>query len=256
MPSNHSFCVFVTRLFVVALGATAIGWGVLVFPIFWQHAPLERVAKRILSGQPYKQEALLALLPAVQRIEEEEYCRSSALAAATLIRLRILEELMASGDRQLMEGQLSTLSVSIQRSLLCSPANPFLWMVLYWVDMTQNGFGSNQMKLLRLSYQLGPNEGWIGIKRSPLAFNVFESLPPDLAEATISEFLGLLNSAFFRQTAEIFAGPAWRVKDRILARLNEVRPSNRQIFARLLFEDGFAIEIPGVIQRDQRPWRR
>jgi hypothetical protein len=256
MPAEDRFRVFVTRIFILILGGIAIVWGGAVFPTFWRHSTIEQVAKRIINGHPYKRDVLLAILPSVERIEAEGYCRPSALVAAAIIRLRIAEEAVASGERQLMEEQFKSLPDSIRRSLVCSPASPFLWTVLYWIDVTQNGLRPDQMKLLRLSYRVGPNEGWIGIKRNRLAFNVFELLPPDVTEYATNEFLGLLNSAFYRQAVEIFTGPAWRVRDQILPRLNEVQLGNREIFARLVYTAGFDVEVPGIVQREPRPWRR
>jgi hypothetical protein len=256
MLAQDRFRVFVTRVFIFILGGIAIVWGVVVFPTFWRHSSIEQVAKHILNGHPYKQDVLLALLPSVERVEAEDYCRPSALVATAVIRLRIAEGALASGERQLMEEQLSSLPGSIRRSLMCSAASPFLWTVLYWIDLTQNGLRPDQMKMLRLSYRVGPNEGWIGIKRNRLAFNLFELLPPDVTEYAVNEFVGLLNSAFYREAVEIFTGPAWRIRHRILPRLNEVRLGNREIFARLVHTAGFDIEVPGIAQPEPRPWRR
>jgi hypothetical protein len=251
-----SAMLVITRLLTLALGGLAVVWGAMAFPIFWEHAPVERVAKLIINGHPYKRETLVALLPAMERIEAERLCRSSALTATAVIRLRLIEDATAAADRLMMEEQLQLLPDSIRRAILCSPANPFLWTILYWLDTSQNGPQPGQMKLLRMSYRSGANEGWVGVRRNRLAFSVFELLPPDLADFAVGEFLGLLNSAFFRASEQIFIGPAWRVRDRILARMDEVGVGNRQIFARQLYVHGFDVDVPGVPQREVRPWRR
>jgi hypothetical protein len=244
------------RLLSLVLGAIGVVWGAVAFPIFWEHAPVERVAKLIVNGHQYKRQTLVALLPVMQRIEAESLCRSSALTASAVIRLRLVEDATAAADRQLMEEQLEALPASVRAALVCSPANPFLWTSLFWLDTTQNGLRPEQMRLLRMSYRSGANEGWVGIRRNRLAFSVFELLPPDLADLAVGEFLGLLNSAFFRPAEQIFTGPAWRVRDRIMARMEEVSLGNRQVFARQLYIDGFDVSVPGVPQREVRPWRR
>ena len=86
---------------------------------------------------------------------------------------------------------------AIRESLSCSPADPFLWLALYWLDGTQHGYRPEDLKYLELSYQLGPNEGWIALRRNSVAFATFQQLPPELAEFAINEFVGLLKARFY-----------------------------------------------------------
>jgi hypothetical protein len=95
----------------------------------------------------------------LQSVEESEYCLPSALRSAAVIRLWLLEEAISSGIRNLIDCEMSSFGTSIRRSLSCLPADPILWVVLFWQEIAQNGFKSEFLGYLRLSYRLGPNEG-------------------------------------------------------------------------------------------------
>jgi hypothetical protein len=142
----------------------------------------------------------------------------------------------------------------IRSSLSCAPADPFLWLVLYWVESTENASSSDRLKYLQMSYRLGPNEGWIAVKRNRVAFAMFKLLPPDLIENAINEFIALLKSEFYEQAAEILIGPAWPEHELILSRLTRVTYQDRQLFADVLHRRGYYVNVPGIASPDLRPW--
>jgi hypothetical protein len=244
----------VTRASLLALAGAAIAWGVAALPTFWRQSALERTAAHVLAGDPFKPELLEALIPAVEAAEQADYCRPEATRSAAILRLRLAEQAVAEGERMSIDGRLAALRDSIRRSLACSPADPFLWVVLYWVESARNGFQPRYLDYLRLSYRLGPNEGWIGLKRNGLALAIFERLPPDIAELAISEFVGLLDTGFYPETAAILTGPGWRVRELLLPRLKDVNERYRQAFAREVYRQGYDVSVPGVPPRDTRPW--
>jgi hypothetical protein len=144
---------------------------------------------------------------------------------------------------------------TIRSSLSCLPADPFLWLVLFWVESAQNGVKPASLDFLRMSYQLGPNEGWIIFKRNPVAFAIFALLPSDLATDAIDEFLSLIKSELYQQAAEILSGPAWPVRDTILPRLAALPQENREGFARIVSSKELDVSIPGVALPKSHPWQ-
>ena len=112
------------------------------------------------------------------------------------------------------------------------------------------------LKYLGLSYQLGPNEGWVALKRNRAAFAAFQQLPPDLAEHALSEFVSLLESKFYEQAADIFTGPAWPVRDVIVPRLKDVAEDRRRFFAQILSSRDYDVELPGIKFPEKLPWQR
>ena len=182
--------VVLARFFVAVLGGAAIAWGMATIPIFWRQASIEYVARHIIRGEPYKIEVLLRQISAVEAEENSTFCRPIALWSAAIIRLRVVEQSSTNKEGKPIDAvAMKKLENSIRNSLSCSAADPFLWLMLYWVETTQNELKHGYTKYLRMSYQLGPNEGWIALKRNPVAFANYESLPPDILTKAIAEFL-------------------------------------------------------------------
>jgi hypothetical protein len=235
------------RTFVAIIGGAAIAWGLVTIPIFWQQAPMENVARHIIRGEPYKIDVLMRQIAVAEAVDSSSDCRPIALRSAAIIRLRLVEQTSRGEAGKPVDAQkMKLLDDSIRASLSCSPADPFLWLVLCWVEESNNGFNSQFFNYLRLSYRLGPNEGWIALKRNYFAFTVFDRLPDDLAEDAVNEFIQILSDGFFSEAFEIFTGPGWRYRGTLLLRLKEVEVAKRRIFAKKLYDAGYDVAVPGI----------
>jgi hypothetical protein len=246
----------VARLFTVLLGCAGLVSGAYMFPIFWGQSSLEHTAAQVIEGVPFATDELIKSMPAMEAAEQASLCRLQGLRSAAIIRLRLAKDVIAASERDQIDSSLSALRDSIRRSLDCSPADPFLWSVLFWLENTMNGFSPDHFEFLRLSYQLGPNEGWIAVKRNELALALFGQLPPDLRQLAIDEFAKLLNSGFLTESVAIFTGPGWPIRDFLLPRLTSVSDVQREAFARELYRRGYVVNVPGVNDIERRPWHR
>jgi hypothetical protein len=248
---------FIARAYLIGLGTVAVVWAFLVFPTAWRDSTLERIANRVIQGQVYKIDVLLNLIPLIDNVERSELCRPASVRSAAIIRLRLVEETIKFADRLKIDERLDELRASIRNSLRCAPTDSFLWLVLYWAESTRNGFDPHYLDYLRLSYKLGPYEGWIALKRNRFSLALFEQLPPDLAEQVLTEFAGLLESGFDSEVVNIFIGPGWHVRDKLLPHLKTVAEHHRIAFARKIYQLGYDIEVPGVERPgpQTRPWR-
>jgi hypothetical protein len=248
MSTKPTGRVILSRVFIIIFGCIGVIWGLATFPDFWRQAPMERTASHIINGEPYKIKMLMAQMPTAEAAEKLARCHPRALQSAAIIRLRIVEQAsFDSGGKSTDVQQIASLDDLIRNSLSCSPADPFLWLVLYWAEVTKNGFDARYLNYLRMSYQLGPNEGWVALKRNSLAFINFERLPGDLVDEGINEFIRLLKSRqFFGEAADILVGPAWRVREQVLPRLIELPEGDRKIFAQVLQSKGYDVPIPGI----------
>lgn len=243
------------RVFLTGLSALSIIWAILVVPLVWQTDRLDRIAARILEGEVYKTEVLTELLPLIDDVEHRALCRPQSLRSAVIVRLRLVEELMANESQSRIPLSLDQLRQSTRTALNCSPSDAFLWLVLFWADDAQRGSNPRQFTYLRQSYRLGPYEGWIALRRSGLALSSFEELPTDIADAALKEFAGLLQSGFYGEVVDLFVGPGWPVKDRLLASIANVGEPQRVRFAATLRRLGFDVKVPGVDAPEPRPWQ-
>lgn len=243
----------VVRSFTVGLGLAGLAWGLLTLPASWNSAALEDVATRIVRGQQFRLEALLEFTPALEAIEHQDRCDASNARSAAIVRLRIAEATLGAADGPNIDSRFAAARASIVNSLKCSPVDSFLWFGLFWIEATTNGFRPESLELLRMSYRQGPDEGWIMEKRSRLALAIYRSLPPDLAERAVNEFVKLLQPPFTVTAADIFVGSGWHIRDILLPRLASAPQAERQLFANLLYGRNLDVAVPGIV-RDDRPY--
>jgi hypothetical protein len=244
--SISNACFVLIRIFPVALGLAAVTWGVFVLPVFSAQSSINYVANRIIRGEQFGSATLDSQIPKVEELEASKYCNPTGLRSAAIIRLRLAEEANNSGEQQATHTSLDSLVDAIDKSLSCSPYDSFLWLALFWAKRVQGEVGSDKFEYLRLSYRLGPNEGWIAERRNRLAFTVYEELPPDLANDALDEFARLLQSDLYDAAVEIFTGPAWPVRDQILPHLSNVSESRRRHFANILYSKDYDVVVPGI----------
>jgi hypothetical protein len=254
LAGKSSVSAVVARIFVSGFGGLALAWALFTIPIFLQHSAVEKIGKQIIAGDSFKIAALASTRPTFVDLGKDKWSRPSVLSAAAIIDLRLLEQAIADSDQKNLDSLMSETDGMIRRSLANTPTDAFLWMILFWLENTQNGFKRTRLNYLQMSYRLGPNEGWIAVKRNRLAVAIFPSLPPDIAENAVSEFGRLVGSNFFAEAADIFAGPGWPIGDTLLSGLKDVDELNRQTFAKFIYRLGYDVLVPGIERPDWRPW--
>lgn len=243
-----------TRGLFFIIGCSAIWWGVVVLPIFWKQSSAEHIAKRIIAGDQFKPATLSQQLAALVASEKPTFCRPVALQSAAIIQLRITET--ALGGIAKDDGQLRLLDDAIRNSLSCAPADSFLWLILFALKNAEHGYKRENFKYLRMSYSLGPNEGWILEKRNPVALAELALLPADLSAKAINEFMRLLtDDRLWRRAVNIFCATTERPRDVILTKMATLPLGLRKSFARAVYDCGLDVEVPGVKDDSpKRPW--
>src|SRR5438045_3072624 len=121
------------RSCAIALGLIGMAWGISELSNLRREAISSNIATRILAGDPFKSNILLNQVSLVEQAQKAEGCRPLEVRSAAIIRLRIAE---LSNDPGLAPGPVrNKVAVeAIRNSLACSPADPFLWLVLYALE--------------------------------------------------------------------------------------------------------------------------
>jgi hypothetical protein len=244
----------VVRSLVGGLATLAITWAIFVVPVFWRQFPVETIARRIIAEDSFNAESLASVKSSYSDLSRLEGGRPSVLSAAAAIDLRLLEQAIARSDLRNLDSLMNETERAIQQSLASSPADPFLWTVLFWLENSRNGFSAAHLDYLRMSYLVGPNEGWVGIKRNRFALAIFPSLTPWLAEKAVKEFSLLVGSNYFDAAADILEGQGWPIRDLLLSGLKGVDDISRQEFAKVIYRRGLDLSVPGVDRPEWRPW--
>src|SRR3954454_10689692 len=118
------------RACAIFLGLMGIGWGISDLSNLRREALSSNIARRILAGDPFKSKILLNQAALLEQDQQAEGCRPLEARSAAIIRLRLAELPTAPA---LAPGPVrpKPAAEAIRNALACSPAEPFLWLVLY-----------------------------------------------------------------------------------------------------------------------------
>jgi hypothetical protein len=155
-----------------------------------------------------------------------------------------------------IDERLAQLETDATQLLRCSPRAAMGWVVLYWVQLQQNGLSNEAGQLLRNSYLFAPREAWISVRRSGLVMPVLQFLPEDLRLHAKVEFKELVSARLYDQAAQIFRRTDRRQRSDILSSLRELPELTRAAFRRALGaeDDSSVSEGLGLPMRPSRPW--
>ena len=48
-----AYDILIARCFLLAIGCIAVWWGIAGFSVFWQQSSIERIANRVIAGEPF-----------------------------------------------------------------------------------------------------------------------------------------------------------------------------------------------------------
>jgi hypothetical protein len=225
------------RIVTVSLGLTAVGWGIFVGPLVWRQASMEQFGTKIIAGERFEVGILEEYIEAAPD-DRDGPCQPITLRTLAVLRLRLAEEAISNGSRSLIDQTQSAGEAAIRSSLSCTPTDPFLWFALFWMQNSKRGLQEDNYRSLRMSYRVGPNEGWLSIRRNRLAIAIYPSLPDDLKEAATDEFVQLVKSDLITEAADILAGPGRPVSNMLLARLQGIDERKLRFLSKLLVGKG------------------
>ncbi len=142
-------------------------------PDVWTYAALDGVASRVIRSDNLSPDVLESTVPVLNALKRSEYCLPKAMHDAAIIRGRMLQIAMDASDPDQVRQEAAAAGAMIRRSLSCVPADPFLWLALSWLDGMQHGFSDELISYLSKSYELGPYEGWIALRRNKYALIIY-----------------------------------------------------------------------------------
>jgi hypothetical protein len=244
-----------TRVSAAVLGLTATIWAASVCPTIFNQIRLTSISHSIAAGNVIDASFLATEAQAGANASAAfRFPHPKALSTLAFIRIHLLERSLRMASSREIDQEFVDAIAAIRASLDVSPTYPFLWFSLYWSTGVSTGFKPEHLRLLRLSYEFGPREGWIAVKRNRLALQFYPLLPPALAEAAVQEFVGLVGSGFFAESVDLMTGPGWPIHELLLSQLQTVPLTGREELAAVLRSRGYDVTLPGVTERRQRSW--
>jgi hypothetical protein len=245
------------RAFVCLLGIGAVAWAGFVLPSLWWQIPLNSIAAEYVQGHNLPLQSLSEEARRIKTLEQASPCNPTALHDRVILRLSILEEAVTQHVEPLVGSARTPLYEAIRDSLACAPADPVVWLTLFWLSVRGHDVQPRNIGYLRLSYAFGPNEGWISLWRNRLAMTLFERLPADVADHALDEFVKLVGTGrLYSETVAIFASVSPVIQSRIVRQLKNSSAVSREVLASLLYDRGIEIKIPNTTNPTLEPWDR
>ena len=252
--SGQGLFAAMSRVVLISIGVFSVWWGIITFPVFWRDARLDYTADRVLNGEEFKREILQTMLADADSAERA-WARPDALRSAAIIRLSLAERASVAENPKPLGPIIDQLDASVRRSLSAAPAEPLLWLALFSLKRMKDDRSKEDFAYLRMSYLVGPHEGWVARRRNYIALANFPELPQDVAEAALTEFKDLVVSGYYPTAVKILVGPGWPIHDMLLRRLEDAPDEARRRFASSTDALGYDIAVPGVERPEPRPWR-
>jgi hypothetical protein len=241
------------RSLIAMFGLCAIAWAADVIPIYHANVSTIQTAQRILSGDRFNSSQLRYMRAALAPLSEQPL--AIARSSSVTVRLKLLEDRLKAEPCGHFLSDIDDLHKGAIGALTLAPTDSFMWLAAFWLNRLCGPAAENDLDLLRMSYSTGSNEGWIAIRRSPLALSMLGKLPDELESEALGEFVGLLRSGYYADAANVLAGPAWPEHDKLLKQLDKVDESARRAFAKAVDAKGLpGVEIPVAGPRPNRPF--
>ncbi len=227
-------------------------WSVPNFLTAREVAPLGAMVAVALSGDSYKPEVATRIYRYVDRLEEAGGCHGSGDIA--ILRLRAAASSIKSENSQVIESALAQAKRAIRSALVCSPSQPYLWYALFWVESTLTHSKEDHLKYLKMSYELGPHEGWFSEPRCQTALPLLSFFSTRLQEIILSEYLDMVKYDP-HAAARVLMSLDEDLRAKLVASLVRVPLEARTEFARVLSTTDLDVQVPGVEDR-RPPWQK
>ncbi|WP_271597465.1 hypothetical protein [Bradyrhizobium sp. CCBAU 45384] len=241
------------RALLVGGALAVVLWCWATLPSFWLVTGPSDVSERILADDRFQPGKLNEFLMRIKSRPQPVLFQSAFLRSEALIQLRVAEEAIVRASPAEADREAARAENNIKLALSLNPTDAFLWLMLYSEETTRSGLTSNNIAHLERSYQAGPNEGWIALRRNRVALGAFSILGAELQNAVVLEFAALVDSEFFQDAELSLISAGWASRDRLLAGLAQVDIRPRKGFAKLLSGHAVGVKVPGIME-DPRPW--
>jgi hypothetical protein len=245
----------VARTGIVLFGAIAIVWAVLVFPVFLQQQKPVAMASALERGEGYDLTNMLAQSGAAPQVDYLGFCNAATLRANMIILTKVLADPSVVENRTLKEAGWQKLHSATRALLACSPSDSLGWLILFWLNVSKNGYTTEYGNYLQLSYETSPNEAAVALWRNRLVLGLYDRLPSQFTDRAIPEFVKLVNSErLYAEMGDVFERAAPALRQRLALAMKTADPRPREVFERMLNDRGVRAVIPDTQSILDRPW--
>jgi hypothetical protein len=243
------------RTCVILFGVLAVVWAILVFPVFLQQQKPVAMAGALERGGSYDLANMLGQTGTVPDMDYPGFCNAAMLRADMIILTKVLADSSVVENRSLQEAGWQKLHSTTRALLACSPSDSLGWLILFWLNVSKNGYSTEYGNYLQLSYETSPNEAAVALWRNRLVLGLYDRLPSQFTDRAVPEFVKLINSErLYAEMGDVFERAAPALQQRLAFAMKTADPRSREVFARMLHDRGTRAVIPDTQSILDRPW--
>ena len=176
--------------------------------------------------------------------------------SAAIVRFGLVDQAILAEKQKPPGPVVDQLEASIRRSLSAAPADSFLWLALFLATRHEGRIAAKtDFGFLRMSYRVGPHEGWIAGRRNISPSTISRSFPRIWLTRPSRNSRDLVVSGYINTAAKVLVGPGWPIHEMLLRRLEDAPVEARRQLAFVAKARGYDIEVPGVERPEPRPWQ-
>lgn len=242
------------RALLLLFGLAGIFWSRNALPSFWLTTPARDIIGRIIADERFKPGLLAESLARMKNAPQPAIRQPELTQGEAVLALRTAEEAMQRRSSAEVDYEVEMAEDLVRASLSVTPSDSFLWLMLYSMETRRSGFDSANTIYLDQSYAVGPNEGWIAVRRNRLSLAVLSQLRASTQRTAVSEFSAMVDSDFIEEAVVNLMTVGWVHRDRLIKSLEGTDLASRRMLAKRLSVDVPNLRIPGAEMED-RPWR-
>jgi hypothetical protein len=159
-------------------------------------------------------------------------CDAHAQRALLLLELPLADAALRSGSAQDFDQHSQSLEGRAQKTLLCSPRDALVWLLLFGLRNEHGLLDAKTFDLLAMSYETSPYEAWVAIRRIIVAIPVILAAPDSLRERILVEFQALVRHGFLEVSALAYRNASEQVRSLLQARIDQLDAARQAEFRR------------------------
>ncbi|MCL8485495.1 MULTISPECIES: hypothetical protein [Bradyrhizobium] len=159
-------------------------------------------------------------------------CDSHAQHTLLLLEIPLLDAALRAGAVKEFDQRMAAMEERTRLTLSCAPRDSFAWLVAFGLALGHGHLDDSAFALLAQSYQTGPNEAWIAVRRTILASPVITRAPDGVKAEILDEFGTLVRRGFVDVVAKAYVSAPSQAQALLKSRIDQLDSRAQTSFAK------------------------
>jgi hypothetical protein len=223
------------KALATAFCVLALGWSASVVVVSEDFDQLMDLKDALLRSGSYPAAQLQSVYDQLQH-EADFRCEGDVQVALLIVQLKLSQEALAAGLADEFDRRMSDADNRAQEALTCAPSLSYVWLLGYWTRVMQGRLDDTGIRMLGMSYDTAPIEGWIASRRNGAAIRVVALAPSTLRQQIFHEFGLLVRDGYAKEAAGSYMAAPDAIRADLETEVARVAPRSRSQFEAALAE--------------------